>query len=85
MPEITYPDAEAPIVKENGSMTEEHQRWTTQMTNLDLIVGSGSPEGVIAAIVGRQYMDDTGTTGSLLYMKKLADIGGDRTQGWVAV
>jgi len=85
MPEITVPDAETRIVNEDGSMTEEFQRWVTQMTNLDLIVGTGSPEGVIAAVVGREYLDEAGAAGAVKYIKQLADIGGDRTQGWVAV
>lgn len=85
MPDIVQPDADAQIVTSDGRMTDEFQRFINQITQLDLIVGTGSPEGVIEATVGRAYVDDTGATGSLLYMKKLADIGGDRTQGWVAV
>lgn len=85
MPEITPPDAEARIVKEDGSMTEEFQRWVTQMTALDLIVGNGSPEGVIEATIGRDYLDQAGAAGAVKYTKQLADIGGDRTQGWVAI
>ena len=85
MPNIVSPDANTPIVDDKGVMDTIFQRWVSQITANDLIVGTGSPEGVIEATVGRQYMDDTGATGSLLYMKKLADIGGDRTQGWEAV
>jgi hypothetical protein len=85
MPEITPPDAETPIVKADGSMTEEFQRWVTQMTNLDLIVGTGTPEGVIEAVIGRRYLDLTGGVGAVEYSKQSADIAGDRTQGWVAV
>jgi len=66
-------------------MTDEFQRWMTQVTRLDLIIGTGSPEGVIEATVGREYLDDTGTTGAVKFNKQLPDIGGDRTQGWVAV
>lgn len=85
MPSIPVPDADLSIVDDNGVMTDVFQSWVSEVTRLDLIVGTGSPEGVIEATVGRQYMDDAGATGSLLYMKKLADIGGDRSQGWVAV
>lgn len=85
MPEIAFPDANAPIVDENGRMTDAFQRWVTQMTRLDIIIGTGSPETVIPAIVGRFYIDDSGSGATLLYTKKLADIGGDNTQGWEAV
>ena len=85
MPEIPIPDASTPIIDENGVMTAIFQRWVTAITMLDLIVGSGSPEGVIDATVGRFYLNDTGTTITLLYVKKLAEIGGDSTMGWEAV
>ena len=85
MPEIVAPDAGSLIVDENGVMTQETQRWVQSMTALDLMIGTGSPEGVIEATQSRMYMDDTGSSGSILYIKKLADIGGDATQGWVAV
>ena len=85
MPEIPNPDASTPIVDENGVMTDAFQRLINQLIRLDLIVGTGSPETVIPATVGRLYMDDSGSSGSLLYQKKLADIGGDDTQGWIAV
>ena len=85
MVDIVAPDARTPIVDGEGVMDDVYQRWVTQITALDLIIGTGSPEGVIEATVGRAYMDNTGATGSLLYMKRDADIGGDRTQGWIAV
>lgn len=85
MPEIAPIDANTPIVDKNGIMTPVFQRWMSQVSRLDLIIGTGSPESVIEATVGRFYMDDSGASGSLLYAKKLADIGGDASQGWVAV
>lgn len=85
MPEIPPPDASTPIVDENGVMLDNFARWVLQITNNDLIVGSGSPESVIEATVGRRYLNDTGTTNTLFYIKKLADIGGDASQGWEAV
>ena len=85
MPDIVQPDADAPIVNTSGRMTDEMQVWVNQMTMLDLIIGTGSPEGVIEATVGREYMDDAGLTGAVKFIKQLADIGGDRAQGWVAI
>ena len=85
MPDIVPPQATTPIVNESGVMDDVFQRWVTQMTRRDLIVGTGSPEGVIEATVGREYLDDTGLAGAVKFIKQLPDIGGDRTQGWVAI
>ena len=85
MPEIAQPDADIPITEENGVMSDPFQRWVNQVTRLDLIVGTGSPEGVIEAEVGREYLDDTGLAGAVKFIKQLPDIGGDRKLGWVAI
>lgn len=85
MPNIPTPDAESPIVNENGSMSDVFQRWVSEITRLDLIVGTGSPEGAIDAEVGREYLDDAGAAGAVKFIKQLPDIAGDRTKGWVAV
>lgn len=85
MPEIVAPQANTPIVDENGVMTDEFQRFIDAIARLDLLVGTGSPEGVIEATIGREYLDTTGAAGAVKYIKQLADIGGDRTQGWIAI
>jgi hypothetical protein len=48
-------------------------------------VGTGSPEGVVEARQYSLYINSAGTTGSIEYRKMLPDIGGDITQGWIAV
>ena len=51
-----------------------------------LIIDTGSPEGVIEAEQGARYMDDTGTTGNILYIKRDADDGaGDKSKGWILI
>ena len=86
MPLIPSLDANTAIVNEDGTMTDVFQRWMKQVTDLDLIVGTGSPEGVIEANVGREYLDDTGLAGAVKYIKQEPDDGaGDKTIGWVAV
>jgi len=50
-----------------------------------LIIGTGAPETVVEANQGALYLDETGGAGNLLYIKRNADIGGDRTQGWILV
>lgn len=74
-----------PIVDDKGMMTQRTLEWTRNVTNLSIITGTGSPEGVIEAQTTTLYMNESGTAGSILYIKKLADIGGDRKQGWILV
>lgn len=85
MPDIVPIDSNTPITNDDGMMSDVFQRWMSQVTRNDLIVGTGSPEGVIDALVGREYLDDTGLAGAVKFIKQLPDIGGDRTQGWVAI
>jgi hypothetical protein len=64
-------------------MAQEFRTWTQSITNQSVIIGTGSPEGVIEAVQGSSYMDDAGIAGAVLYIKRDNDIGGDRTQGWI--
>jgi len=84
LPNITPIDSNTPIVN-GGVMSDVFQRWMNQVTRNDLLIGTGSPEGVIEAQIGREYMDDTGLAGAVKFIKQLPDIAGDRTKGWVAV
>lgn len=49
------------------------------------LLGSGSPEGVIFAAQYSEYIDQDASTGSILYIKMQAEIGGDTSKGWVKV
>lgn len=69
----------------DNSLEPAFQLWAQSLTNRALIVGTGSPEGVIEANQGALYMDDAGTAGAILYVKRDADITGDKTQGWILV
>tara|TARA_R110000851_G_scaffold1539_2_gene5687 strand:+ start:218 stop:418 length:201 start_codon:yes stop_codon:yes gene_type:complete len=66
-------------------MEQSFRTWVNTITREALIIGEGSPEDVIPAVQGREYMDSNGTTGSLIYRKRESDIGGDNKKGWVAV
>ncbi len=81
------PDLSAtrPLVDEDGMMTQQTRSAMNKLTSLGIIEGSGSPESVISAGVTALYMDTAGSAGSILYIKKLAAIGGDDTQGWILV
>ena len=85
MPNIIPPHANQPISNERSIMEQVFRTWTQDITRLDLIVGTGSPEGVVSADQGRQYMDDAGTAGAILYIKRDPAIAGDSTTGWILV
>ena len=71
-----------PIVNQNGMMDQPFQEWQQVVTNTLPYTGEGSPEGVIEALQFASYYDTTAAAGSIHYIKMLADIGGDRSQGW---
>jgi hypothetical protein len=51
-----------------------------------MIIGTGSPEGVVDAIQTSFYMDESGVTEAVLYIKRDADDGlGDTAKGWILV
>jgi hypothetical protein len=75
-----------PIVEPDGSLTVQSREFFSTITQRSLIVGSGSPEGVVPALQGAIYMDDTGTPGAILYIKRDNDDGaGDNSNGWILV
>ena len=74
-----------PIVEPDGTMAQPFRQFTQDARLSIPIVGRGSPEGVVEARQYSLYIDSTGTTGSIEYRKMLPDIGGDKTQGWIAV
>lgn len=71
-----------PIVEANGTMSRPFQDWQSVVTLLLPLTGAGSPEGVVTAEQYQHYYDTTAAAGSIHYIKMLADIGGDRSQGW---
>ena len=82
---VVAPDADAPQVAQNGTMLRRFGNWLRLVTEFDLLSGTGTPEGFIEAKQKRIYMDESGAAGAIMYVKRDADIGGDRTLGWIAV
>ena len=78
-------NAAQPIVEPDGTMAQPFRQFTQDASLSIPIVGSGSPEGVVQARQYSLYIDSTGSSGSIEYRKMQPDIGGDVTQGWVAV
>lgn len=73
------------VVDEEGRPNQNLQLFSEQTAALELVVGSGSPEGVIEARQKKLYMDTGGGPGTILYIKLLNDIGGNRKLGWSLV
>lgn len=82
---ISPPTAERPIVENDGSQSLQMRTWSKIITDRSIIIGTGSPESVIEATQGSIYMDDAGTAGNIVYIKRDGDIGGDVTQGWILI
>lgn len=73
------------IVDDGGKMVRRFQDWSQNVTRLQILVGTGTPEGNIEGIETQLFMDNTGTTNNILYIKRDADIDGDRSMGWILV
>ena len=82
---ITQQIRQIPIINEKGMMTDAFYLWMLSVSNLDPILGAGSPEGAVTATPGRLYVNTSGSAGSVLYVKQLSDISGDRSKGWLLV
>ena len=82
---ILPPIASQPVVEDNGTMSEPFRVWSQRITALQILTGSGSPEGAVSAPVTTLYMNTAGTAGSILYIKRDAAIGTDPTTGWILV
>jgi hypothetical protein len=78
-------DANSPIIEDDMTMIQRFRTWANAMTRVAPLDGVGSPEGVIEALPTQTYMDTTGAAGSIYYIKRDADIGGDRRLGWILV
>ena len=82
---IIPPDPSRAIVKKDGTMQGPFSLFVLAVSKLALMQGSGSPEGVVEAEQGREYMDTTGTASTIKYIKRDADVGGDKSQGWILI
>lgn len=68
------------VVDEAGIPTQKLQIFSEEVSRFEILSGIGSPEGVVSARMKRLYMEEL--TGQL-YIKRVNDIGGDTTMGWV--
>ena len=80
---VIQPPTDRPITEEDRTQSIQMRSWTQLITNQALIIGTGSPEGVIEAVQGSSYMDEGGALGNILYLKqKDADVSGDKSNEW---
>jgi hypothetical protein len=74
-----------PLVDENGLPEQAFREWALRVSNDMVLVGTGTPEGVITAAQYTLYVDETDPAIPVSYRKMLPEIGGDRSQGWAVV
>ena len=85
---ITQINSALPIVnRNNGLMTDVFRLYSLGVELNGIWIGDGDPDTVVEAEQGQLYMDQSATPGvdPILYIKQLADVGGDKTQGWAAI
>ena len=82
---ITPLNASSPLVDANRLPSDQFRVFLLQVAESGLLIGTGSPEGVVEAEQGQIYMDDAGTAGSILYIKRDANQSGDKTLGWILI
>ncbi len=82
---LSVPQYNFPIVTAEGLAQQHFMLFLNDITLTNILSGSGSPEGVVSAIQGQEYMDTAGTAGSIKYIKRDDDIGGDSTKGWILI
>jgi len=71
-------DSEGFLTTRGANFIEELVR---QVNQNEIVSGTGSPEGVVTANPKKLYMDESGTAGNILYVKKT----GTGDTGWILV
>lgn len=66
-------------------MAQPFRAWTLQASKSIPLLYAGTPEGNVTAEQYQFLINTTGASGTLLYIKMLSDIGGNKSLGWVAV
>ncbi len=82
MPDISVQQEQTPIVGESGRMQPVFKAWVREVTKLNPIIGTGTPEGVVTADQYSLYIDEAVPLTPVEYRKMLPNIGGDDSQGW---
>lgn len=82
---IQQPSRDIPISRTDGIAQDQFQGWIDSVTellnSLEVLEGSGSPEGVVFASAKRFYFNTSGAPGTFLYFKTTAIT---LNTGWIA-
>jgi len=82
---VTAQERFSELVDERGFLTTRGANFieelVRQVNQNEVASGSGSPEGVVTANPKKLYMDEGGTAGNILYVKKT----GTGDTGWILV
>ncbi len=73
------------IDTKTGIPNDRFRLFISDVLNRGLYIGTGSPEGLLEAVQGEEYMDETVGATTVKYIKQSPDIAGDRKKGWVAI
>lgn len=82
---VIKPSSDRPLLNDTGAPSSQFDFWLRAITDRALIIGDGNPEGIFEALQGALYLDESGTSGNILYIKRNSDILGDKTKGWILV
>lgn len=74
-----------PIVDENGYATDAFRQWMADVMLGTPIIGNVAPEFNVEAQRFQLYIDRNGGPTTMLYIKRLDQVGGDPKRGWVAI
>jgi len=84
--QILQLNASIPLIdRVTGLPNDQFRVFLLQVQQRGLLIGQGSPLGVVQAEQGVEYLDELGAPGAVKYIKQLADVGGDKTLGWIAI
>lgn len=82
---IGEPSQVRPMLKDDGTPSQELFYWIQTLTERSMIIGTGAPEDVVSATQASIYMNDAGSASSIVYIKRVDDISGDTKKGWVLI
>ena len=86
MSRFPSPSKTRPFLDETQHLDDQSRRWTDAVTGLQDIESAGSPETVQTGKRGRRYLDTENTRdGADLWIKRVDEVDGDSTKGWVLV
>jgi len=75
-------NANQQIIHQDGTPTSTFRQFISKIAESVVIVGTGTPEGVLEAPQYTLYVDEAVPLTPVTYRKMLPEVGGDRSKGW---